>query len=167
MRLLILLQVVSLTLIPPAVGVQEGPEQATRYDVIMYAGVPPESYPEEARKELKPEKPLLSIRVEAGVKFHAEGNGSMFEGRLLSVRDGKAELRMEKSRLHTTSCTPIAVTMKLNEAASSGGCIFSSIVFLYYFRVKSINGGDRERLEEGGTPNNGMQRTRKSAALVR
>ena len=57
--------------------------QVPQYDVIMYEGFPLESYPEEARKELKPEKRLLSIRVEAGVQFHAEGRRTMFEGRIL------------------------------------------------------------------------------------
>ena len=155
MRSLILFLLVTLALSFSGLRAQESSGQVAQYDVVMYEGFPPESYPAEAGKELKPEKPLLTIRVEAGVKFHAEGKGTMFEGRLLSVKDGEAELKIERSRLNSTSCDPIAATVKLNEAISSGGCMFSSIVFSYYFRVKSAGEDDRKRLEETDSPNNG------------
>jgi hypothetical protein len=92
----------------------------------------------EARDEPK-EKPLLAMRVEEGEKFHAEGNGVMFEGKILSVKEAKLELRIEKSRLGTTECNSISATVELGGALSPRSCAFSSIIFIYYFRVKSVN----------------------------
>jgi hypothetical protein len=111
----------------------------------MYEGLPPESYREEARKELKPEKPLLAVRGEVGVEFHAEKHRVRFEGKLLNVKDGEVELEIKRSRLNSTSCDPIAATLKLNEPISPTVCGFSSIIFSYYFRVKSAGDDDRKR----------------------
>lgn len=167
MRSLILLQIVALAISLPILRTQESSGQVPRYDVIMYEGFPPESFPEEVRKDLKPEKPLLSISVEAGVKFHAEGRGMMFEGRLSGVKDAGAELEIQRSRWGSSACSPISATVKLGEAVSPGGCIFSGVVYSYYFRVKSAAKGEGERLEGEGTPNNVMHPTAKSAAFIR
>ena len=164
MRLIILLQIAALAFNFSDIGVQGGSEQVRQYEVILYEGVAPESYPEEAKAELKPEKPRLSIRVEEGEKFHAEGNGAMFEGKILSVKEGKAEFRIERSRLASTECDHISATVGLGEAVSPRSCGFSSIIFLYYFRVKSVNKDGHDGSEED-TPNNGMQRTRNRAPL--
>ena len=99
----------------------------------MYEGVPLESYPEEARKELKPEKRLLSIRVEAGVRFHAEGPGTMFEGRILGVKAGGVELRIDRSHWGSSACIPISATLELNEAVSPGTCSFSGVPICIIF----------------------------------
>ena len=167
MRSLVLLQIVALALSLPIIRAQESSGQTPRYEVIMYEGFPPESFPEEARKELKPEQPLLSIRVEAGVKFHAEGRGMMFEGRLSGVKDGGAELEIERSRWGSSACSPITATVKLGEAVSPGGCIFSGVVYSYYFRVKSAAEGEGERLDGEGTPNNGLHPTANQRASYR
>jgi hypothetical protein len=112
---------------------QENSAQVPQYDVIMYEGFPLESYPEEARKELKPEKRLLSIRVEAGVQFHAEGTGTMFEGRILGVKAGGVELRIDRSHWGSSACIPISATLELNEAVSPGTCVSaaSSICIIF------------------------------------
>jgi hypothetical protein len=148
MRLLSLIQATALVLGFSFVRGQSGPEQVKQYEVILYEGVAPESYPEEAREDLKPEKPRLSMRVEEGEKFHAEGNGAMFEGKILSVKDGKIELRIERSKLASTGCDHISASVELNEAVSPKVCGFSSIIFSYYFRVKSVAGDGPD--EPGG-----------------
>jgi|SRR5215204_997533 len=158
MRLLILIQATALVLGFPCIGVQSGPEQVKQYEVILYEGAAPESYPEEARKDLKPEKPRLSMRVEEGEKFHAEGNGAMFEGKIPRVKDGKVELRIDRSQLASTGCDRISASVGLNEAVSPKLCGFGSIVFLYYFRVKDITKDSPDR-PEADTPNNGMHPT--------
>ena len=148
MRLLILFQAVALTLSFTGVGAQSGSERVKQYDVILYEGASPESYPEEARKELKPEKPLLTIRVEEGEKFHAEGNGAMFEGKILGVKGNEIEVRIERSHLGSTSASDFTRDVKLKEGFTSTLFGFSSIIRLYYFRVKSVSEDNGEKAVE-------------------
>ena len=138
MRLLSLIQATALAVGFSCIGTQNTPERVKQYEVILYEGAAPESYPEEARKDLKLEKPRLSMRVEEGEKFHAEGNGAMFEGKILSVKDGKLELRIDRSQLASTGCNHISASVGLNDAVSPKLCGFGSIIFLYYFRVKNV-----------------------------
>jgi hypothetical protein len=158
MRLLTLIQAITLALGFSCVRAQSGPEPVKQYEVILYEGAAPESFPEEDGKDLKPEKPRLSMRVEEGEKFHAEGNGAMFEGKILSVKEGKVELKIERSRLTSTECDDISATMGLGEAVSPRTCGFQSIIFLYYFRVKSVAEDGRDGAE-GVTSNIAMLRS--------
>jgi hypothetical protein len=140
MRLLAFLQVVALTLSVSGVAAQRDSAKAERYEVVLYEGVPPESYAEELKKDLKPEKPLLSIRVEEGEKFHAEGRGAMFEGKLLSVRGDEVKVRMERSNLASTSAGVFTKEVKLGQEFASTLFGFSSVVHMYYFRVRRAPG---------------------------
>jgi hypothetical protein len=114
----------------------EGFEQ---YEVVMCEGFPPESIPKKARQALKPEKTLLVARVAEDGKFHAESGDVMFEGRLIKVKDGKVEIEIKRSQLYSTSAFPFKAVVKLNEAIRSKAFAFQSIVFSYYFRVRSGN----------------------------
>ena len=62
---------------------QESAGASRQSDAIMYERVPPESYSEDARNEFETgEAPGSLFRVEAGVKFRAEGRGAFFKRRL-------------------------------------------------------------------------------------
>ena len=87
MRLLTLLLIVALPANLVGVEGQGVAEQTKQYEVIMYEGIPPESFPKKDRKKLAPEKPLLIASVGADGKFQAKLNDAMFEGRLKSVED--------------------------------------------------------------------------------
>ena len=143
MRLLAILQVVALTLGVSGGGARAGRAQVRQYEVVLYEGVPPESYPEEARKDLKPEKPLLSMRVEEGEKFHAEGAGATFEGKILSARGDKIKVRIERSNLRSTSAGAFTKEVKLGDGFSSTLFGFSSVVWMFYFRVRRASEDDR------------------------
>ena len=137
MRALTLIQAMALVLILSCVAAR-AQVPVKQYEVILYEGSPPEEYFGEARDNPK-EKALLSMRVEEGEKFHAEGNSVMFEGKILSVKEARLELKIEKSRLGSTECSSISATVELGGALSPRSCAFSSIIFIYYFRVKSVN----------------------------
>ena len=81
----------------------------------------------------------------------------MFEGRLKSVKDGKVEIEIKQSQLYSTSGFPIHATVKVNQAIRPHALAFSSIVFSYYFRVRSLTDSKtRELLEMKGTPNKSL-----------
>src|SRR5215213_5998069 len=119
MRLLALLQVFALALSASGGGARQSAARVSQYEVTLYEGVAPESYPEEARKELKPEKLQLSMRVEEGEKFHAEGRAAAFEGKILKVSGDEVEVRIEKSNLLSTSGGPFTKKVKLGEGFAS------------------------------------------------
>jgi len=63
----------------------------------------------------------------------------MFEGKILGKKDGKIELRINRSRLGTTQSDHISASVALNEAVSPKQYGFQSIIMFYYFRVKSVD----------------------------
>ena len=148
MRLQVLFYLAALVLGLSVLGAKDTIAQSVQYDITMYEGFPHEAYPEQDRKDLKPEKALLRTRVEVGEKFHVEGQGVMFEGELLGVRNGNAEFRIDQSHRGSTSCNPIGGTVKLTEAALPRVCGFSSIILSYYFRVKSASVDERVGQQE-------------------
>jgi hypothetical protein len=139
MRLLTLFQAVALTFGFLVGGLQGNPTRVEQYDVILYDGASPASYSEEAKKEMPPEKPLLTIRGEEGEKFHAEGNGAVFEGKILSVKGDEVEVRIKRSRLGSTSTGEFTKSVKFDEDFTATLFGFSSIVRIYYFRVKRVS----------------------------
>ena len=163
MQLLSLIQATTLIFGLSMVRLQSGPVRMRQYEVILYEGLAPDSYQEDARKDLQPEKPRLSMRVEEGEKFHAESNDAMFEGKILSVKEGNIDLRIDRSHLFSTACSQISVSVELNKAVySNSGCVFSSIFFMYYFRVNSVT----KEGAEGDVPNNGIHLTANSGAFI-
>ena len=143
MRLLTLVMMVALLTTLVGVEAHGRAEQIEQYEVIMYEGIPPESLPKKERKKLPPEKSLLIAPVDAEGKFQASLNGAMFEGRLKSVKGGQVEIEIKQSQLNSTSGFPINAIVKLDQALSPAGYGISSILFSYYFRVRS-KGSDRQ-----------------------
>src|SRR5207245_3073806 len=108
-----------------------------KYEVVMYRGFPPESLPEEDRKNLEPEKPLLPALVGSEGKFQAENEGANFEGTISNEKDDEIQVQIKQSHWNSTSCFEINALVKANEPISPKACGFSSIIFWYYFRVRS------------------------------
>lgn len=106
-------------------------------EVVMYLGVPPESLREEDRKNLEPEKPLLTALVKPDGNFQADNEGASFEGTISNEKDDKVQVQIKESHLNSTSCFQINALVKPNEPIVPKACGFSSIVFSYYFRVRS------------------------------
>jgi hypothetical protein len=148
MRILALVQAAALALAVSAVAAQDGPARTPRYEVVMYEGAAPESYSVEAREEFKPVegRALLSIRVEEGEKFHAEGAGAMFEGKILSACGDRVKVRVERSRLYSTSAPSFTKDVKLGEGLSPTLYGFGSVIHIYYFRVRRTP-GDEDRVQ--------------------
>jgi hypothetical protein len=115
---------------------QQTGNPAIEYEVVMYAGFPPESIPEEDRKNLPPEKPLLIALVETDGRFDAKSEGEMLEGTISNEKDGKIGVKIDRSSLGSTSCSKINALVKLGEPVSPKSCAFGSIIFSYYFRVR-------------------------------
>jgi hypothetical protein len=119
-------------------GCRQKPKAPPAYVVVMYEGMAPEWSPAGSQTP-RAEKALLTANVAADGWFHAAANDVLFIGRLMTLADdGKAELRIEFSRRYSTSCLPVDAIVRINEAAASTGCGFSSIIFSYYFRVRQL-----------------------------
>jgi hypothetical protein len=134
--------VAALILSLSGVGVSRATDQVQQFDIGLHAGHPPVSYSAEIRKQSKFEKPLLSVRVAAGERFHAEGNGARFEGSILNIRGEEVEVEIERSSLLSTAGASFTTSSKLGEGFGPNQFGFSSIIFLYHFRVTSVPGCD-------------------------
>jgi len=130
-------------------------EQLDRYEVVMYSGVPPESYPEEQRKKLPPEKSILVASIAMDGRFQAMKKGAAMEGIITILEDGRLKVIIKESKLNSTSGGPIETIVRPGETIDSKGAIFSSIIFLYYFRVQKAAEGKKA---QGTTSDNRSQR---------
>jgi hypothetical protein len=119
-------------------------EQINRYEVVMFCGFPPESYSEELRKTLPPEKSILVVSVTVDGRFQGVKDGAMMEGIITRLEDGRFKVMIKKSQLDTTSAIPIERVVRPDEAVMAEGFLFSSIIFSFYFRVRSAAEGKKE-----------------------
>jgi len=133
-----LLVILTASLLSRALHAQppQGRERVARYQITLYEGVPPDSTTRPSRPTLNTEKPLLTVSVEAGKRFNAKGTDVTFDGMLLAVKNARADLRIDHSKVQSTSCDAIVAKAKLNEPIRPSACGFSSVIFLYYFKVR-------------------------------
>jgi hypothetical protein len=108
-----------------------------KYEVVMYRGFPPESSPAEDREKLEPETPLLVALVGPDGKFHAVNEWAMFEGTLSNEKNDTVQVQIKESHWNSTSGFEISALVKANEPILPKAFGFSSIIFSYYFRVRS------------------------------
>jgi hypothetical protein len=108
--------------------------------VVMYPGIPPESLAhlsEDIRKSYGPEKPpALTAKVAADGSFNSGGPpGTSFDGQITKIDGDKIEAIILHASLGSTGSSDIKATVKLKEPIEPKGFMFSSIVFLFYFRI--------------------------------
>ena len=107
--------------------------------VVMYPGLPPESLAhlsEDIRKSNGPEKPpALTAKVAADGKFEAGIPGTLMDGQVTKIDGDKIEITIQHASLGSTGSSEIKATVKLNEPIMPKGYIFSSVGFVFYFRV--------------------------------
>jgi hypothetical protein len=135
MFLLVVFQIVAMSLNCQPNG-QGLSDSVMQYEVVMYAGFPPEDFPGDERKRQPAEKPLLVAPVETNGRFAANKNDVMFEGTMSTDKDRKFVIRIDRSSLGSTSCPKINGLVKVGEPLKPTTCAFSSIIFAYYFKVR-------------------------------
>jgi TonB family protein len=133
--LLILLLMVPLLVMLHAHAQQPANSPKT-YEIDMYLGVPAEILPEEARKQLTPEEPVLVAFSTAEGKFHVDNGDVALEGTISNDENNKIKVQIRDSRYGSTACPNINVAVDENEPIVPKACAFSSIIFAYYFRVR-------------------------------
>ena len=136
--LLIFLLIESLSM-PFHASAQQPVNPAKTYEIDMYLGVPAETLPEETRKQLNPEEPVLVAFSTSDGKFHVDNGDAGFEGTISNDEANKIRVQIIESRYGTTGCPKINVVVGADEPIVPNVCAFSSIVFLYYFRVRPMN----------------------------
>jgi hypothetical protein len=102
--------------------------------IIMYSGYPPELVAENLRKELTPEKIILSAKINPDGRFKADGGRGrgMFEGHIAKITGDKLEVVIEQAN---GTFTPINATVKLKEPINIKGVIGGPVFHWFFFRV--------------------------------
>jgi TonB family protein len=139
MKALVILLLIESLAVTFHASAQQPETAAKTYEIDMYLGVPAETLPEETRKQLKPEEPVLVAFSKTDGTFHANSGDVGLEGTISNNENNKIRVQINDSRYGTTGCPNINVVVGANEPIVPKACAFSSIIFLYYFRVRPMN----------------------------
>jgi TonB family protein len=136
--LLIFVLVESLSIHFPA-HAQQSADSSNTYEIAMYLGVPAESLPNGTRKQLEREEPVLVALSTTNGSFYADSGDVAFKGMVSNEENNKIRVQISDSRYGSTGCPDINVLVATNEPIEPRVCVFSSIIFIYYFRVRVRN----------------------------